>query len=220
MTSFKEFFALQEVIDTTAAQDVVWQKQPQVGGNAKAIFRAGNFAYWISFSANNASNLFTDKRQAYAYSISFDAVRNSNGQPITFHQAVAQQQQLQARSNAAPPSKKGFGGVVDTPNADIPYVTPGNFSRTGVGASQVLGSVVGVINQFEQAVRPEIIQWIPADMKLQRMYKMLITKFSQGRYTLVADQTMLVRNDLVPYIEPKWLEKDDIWDDAEAYRMF
>jgi len=220
MDSFKEFFALQEIIDSPSADQVIWQRGPQAGGKSKAIFRAGNFGYWIEFSASEANRYFTDQRQAYAYSISFDAVRDNQGQPIAFHQLMQQYQQQQPAATANKPFKGG--SPQQQPNSDIPFVTPGNFSRTGGGATQVFGPVIAVVREFCQKVRPEVIQWIPADHKLQRMYKMLIKKFAGGEYTLVGDHAMLVRNDLLNDLRPEVrdLHADDLYSEPGAFSFF
>jgi hypothetical protein len=229
MNGFKEFFALQEVIDAPSADQVIWQQPPQAGSPSKAIFRAGNFGYWISFTPSEANRYFADNRRAFAYSISFDAVRDQQGRPTPFHQLVQQyqQQNQQALANPAKPGKgandpRKVPGASVTGSDYVPFVTPGNFSRTGIGATEVLGPVVAVVREFCQTVRPEVIQWIPADNKLQRMYKLLIKKFAGGQYTLVGDHAMLVRNDLLDALRPevRHLHADDLYSDPEAFRLF
>ncbi len=191
MTSFKEFYKLQEVIDSTVANDVEWKEPPIKNRNASAVFKVGGVSYWITFAVNNASKFFNSMPNAKEYSVSFDMMRehNEGWKPV-------------AQPAITTPTATSSANVSQ---ADAMY------SRTGTGnASGIFGAVIGILNQFYMKVNPEIISWIPHDPKLASMYKLLVRKFGQGKYTRVNPVYMIgdtiVRNDLLPYLNPQYVQ--------------
>ncbi len=220
MYTFADYIKLHEILDTIQDQPgtIQWPKPPSPGQKALANFNAGNVGYTMSFEPFDASMYFNGG-QAYGYMISFDAIRNSSGEPVPL------QQQNAGRENpiigqVQPPSKKGQYTVSPT---------GGSYKRVNAGPANSTGTfqrVLGAMKEFVTKVQPEVLGWTPADPQLHRMYRMLIKKHAVGRYTPVGGQDTLVRDDLLKNLKPNYQQQimkhgeKDMLDDPRSYELF
>lgn len=189
--NFKEFLLTQEAVDAEG-KEIKWIEPPQPSNDAKAFFVNNGYGYYITFSPYDSS-IFFKNRQSQGYSVSFDAIRDELGQPMSADQIQATQQ-FDNPVIRRPQSKKG---TYQSQPAG------GGYKRTSAGGgSGVLGSVAAAMQQFFKALKPEVLSWKPIDADLGRVYKVVTNKFAKGTYTMVKPVytplgDTLIRNDLL-----------------------